>query len=164
MEFVYFHKQKYSKFIFTYFYTENGLVFTTFNNDPLREFGRFFPDNKSILHHQQDKTFTNISKEYFSGKNFSPEVQIDWKYIKNQKLIKVMRAIKEVKILTSYQKLSNSLGEEKAVRSIATYVGKNPIEVFIPCHRIIQKTGKIGNYRDGIKIKEKLIELEKQIG
>ena len=38
---------------------------------------------------------------------------------------------------------------------------KNNLMIIIPCHRVIGKSGDITGYAGGIKIKEKLIELEK---
>ncbi len=37
---------------------------------------------------------------------------------------------------------------------------KNPIPIFIPCHRVIGKSGKLVEYRGGMDIKEYLINLE----
>ena len=40
---------------------------------------------------------------------------------------------------------------------------KNPIPVFIPCHRVIGSSGKLVGYRGGLKVKAHLLELEKVI-
>jgi len=49
--------------------------------------------------------------------------------------------------LTHYQALATQIGNPKASRAIGTAIGKNAIAYLIPCHRVIQKTGSLGNYR-----------------
>ena len=60
----------------------------------------------------------------------------------------------------SYQAFAEQVGYPTAVRAVATAVGKNPISFFIPCHRVISKTGNIGKYRWGPALKKQLLEAE----
>lgn len=60
----------------------------------------------------------------------------------------------------SYAELAKRVGKPKAVRAVGTAVGKNPIPLLIPCHRVIRSNGEIGNYSGGVSIKEKLLKLE----
>ncbi len=62
--------------------------------------------------------------------------------------------------IISYEELAKRVGT-KAVRAVATAVGKNPIPVIIPCHRIVRKDGSIGKYSmGGSEIKKALLALE----
>ncbi|MBX9805023.1 MAG: MGMT family protein [Alphaproteobacteria bacterium] len=61
----------------------------------------------------------------------------------------------------SYEELALRIGNPKAVRAVATAVGENPLSIAIPCHRIILKSGNIGEYHWGSDIKEKLLAYEK---
>lgn len=61
----------------------------------------------------------------------------------------------------SYEELALRVGNPKAVRAVASAVGDNPISIAIPCHRIILKSGNIGEYHWGSDIKEKLLAYEK---
>lgn len=45
-------------------------------------------------------------------------------------------------------------------RAVGTAVGKNPISVIVPCHRVIGTTGKLTGYAGGLKRKLQLLELE----
>lgn len=63
--------------------------------------------------------------------------------------------------LATYQDLANKINQEKAHRAVGTAIGKNVIAFLIPCHRIIQSSGKFGNYKWSAEQKEKLIEWEK---
>lgn len=47
----------------------------------------------------------------------------------------------------TYKALACDIGQEKACRAVGTAIGKNPIAVLIPCHRVIQQSGAIGGYR-----------------
>lgn len=60
----------------------------------------------------------------------------------------------------SYEDLAARVGKPKAVRAVATAVGDNPISIAIPCHRVIKKSGDIGDYHWGADIKEKLLAYE----
>lgn len=46
----------------------------------------------------------------------------------------------------SYRELARRIGAPRAVRAVATLVGKNPNPVKVPCHRIIRTNGELGNY------------------
>ena len=54
--------------------------------------------------------------------------------------------------LITYSELANRCGYPRAVRAVATAVGKNPVSLIIPCHRVVRKSGnrgdvmKSGNY------------------
>lgn len=61
----------------------------------------------------------------------------------------------------TYLGLSRKLGEEKAIRSVAAANGANAISIFIPCHRIIGRDGKLTGYGGGLQAKRKLLLLEK---
>lgn len=62
--------------------------------------------------------------------------------------------------LTTYGELANSIGKPKASRAIGTAIGKNPIAYLIPCHRVVQTSGKIGGYMWGSTRKRVLIGWE----
>ncbi|MDQ5940393.1 MAG: AraC family transcriptional regulator [Candidatus Dependentiae bacterium] len=64
--------------------------------------------------------------------------------------------------VTTYQYIANQIGRPKAVRAVANAIGRNPISVFIPCHRVIGSDGKLHGYRWGVEIKEKLLARERE--
>ena len=51
--------------------------------------------------------------------------------------------------LVSYGRLAGSVGNSASARAVGTAVGMNPLAYLIPCHRVIRKTGLIGDYRWG---------------
>ena len=60
----------------------------------------------------------------------------------------------------SYSEFARRSNHPTAVRAVATSVGCNPINVIVPCHRILPLTGGIGNYHSGAEIKRSLLEWE----
>ena len=75
--------------------------------------------------------------------------------------INVWKALMRVKKPLSYTELATMAGMPKAVRSVATAVGKNNISYIIPCHRIVRSDGSIGQYRWGSEIKAMILEAER---
>jgi methylated-DNA-[protein]-cysteine S-methyltransferase len=61
---------------------------------------------------------------------------------------------------SSYLELSRKLGNELAIRAVASANGANAISIIIPCHRIIGSDGKLIGYAGGLAAKKKLLELE----
>ncbi len=63
----------------------------------------------------------------------------------------------------SYTTLAKYIGKPKAVRSIATAIGKNPLSWLIPCHRVLRANGELGGYHWGLNVKRKMLTYESQI-
>lgn len=61
---------------------------------------------------------------------------------------------------TSYLKLSRDLGDEKAIRAVASANGRNPLWIIIPCHRVIGSDGSLTGYAGGLYRKKWLLDLE----
>jgi methylated-DNA-[protein]-cysteine S-methyltransferase len=68
------------------------------------------------------------------------------------------RNIKYGRTIT-YSQLAEKIGCGGA-RAVGNALGKNPIPIIIPCHRVVAKKG-IGGYSAGIYIKTRLLEFEK---
>jgi AraC family transcriptional regulator of adaptative response/methylated-DNA-[protein]-cysteine methyltransferase len=76
--------------------------------------------------------------------------------------IKVWEALLRVPAgaVISYQDLARRAGCQRALRAVASAVARNPIAYLIPCHRVIRKSGVIGEYRWGGARKKALIAWE----
>ncbi len=60
------------------------------------------------------------------------------------------------KVLT-YRELASKIKKPGAARAVGNALGKNPIPIIIPCHRVVAAQGKIGGFSGGPGIKEKLL-------
>jgi methylated-DNA-[protein]-cysteine S-methyltransferase len=60
----------------------------------------------------------------------------------------------------SYKDIALAMNAAKAVRAIGGANNKNPLSIFIPCHRVIGSNGALVGYGGGLDIKEYLLRLE----
>lgn len=82
-----------------------------------------------------------------SGTDFQKEVWNALKNIPNGETI-------------SYLDLAMTCGGKTYTRAVASANGKNPISIFIPCHRVIGSDGSLTGYAGGLNRKKYLLELE----
>ena len=61
---------------------------------------------------------------------------------------------------TSYGALSLALGNPAAVRAVGGAVGRNPLGIIVPCHRVIGANGSLTGYAGGLDRKIALLQLE----
>lgn len=76
--------------------------------------------------------------------------------------VKVWEALLKIPdgLLVTYQTIANQINNPKAVRAVGTAIGSNPVAFLIPCHRVIRKEGKIGDYRWGTERKKIIVGYE----
>ena len=75
------------------------------------------------------------------------------------------RALLEVKkipygTVTSYGTIGKRLGYPSAGRAVGQAVGRNPIPIVIPCHRVVSGDGTLGGFGLGLALKEQMLSLE----
>jgi len=61
----------------------------------------------------------------------------------------------------SYKEIAETIDNSKAYRAVGLANNKNPIPIFIPCHRVIGANGSLVGYAGGTEVKKHLLELEK---
>ena len=61
---------------------------------------------------------------------------------------------------TSYGVLSQRIGRPKAVRALGAAVGRNPLSIVVPCHRVVGAAGALTGYAGGLERKRALLLLE----
>ncbi len=60
----------------------------------------------------------------------------------------------------SYGWVADQIGQPKSARAVGQALGRNPLPVIVPCHRVISSDGKLGGYTGGIEMKRLLLNLE----
>ena len=117
---------------------------------------------------RNDSTFeqlTELSRGYFNAQN------VDFSDIKCS-LPKettlaglVHRACRKIGFgkTTSYGQLARQIGRPDSARAVAAALGKNPIPLVIPCHRVTYSNGRSGGFSapGGVELKLRMLELEK---
>ena len=76
--------------------------------------------------------------------------------------IKVWEALLQIPSgqVTTYSEIARAIGHPAAVRAVGTAVGRNPISLFIPCHRALRKSGGLGGYHWGLPVKRAILAWE----
>ena len=64
----------------------------------------------------------------------------------------------------SYGDIARRLGNPAACRAVGAAVGRNPISVIVPCHRVVGSSGKLTGYAGGLHRKTALLRLEAGAG
>lgn len=101
-------------------------------------------------------------EEYFEGKRkkFDLALRLNGTSFQN-KVWKALLNIPYAKTC-SYKDIAKNIGNENASRAVGNANNKNPLPIFIPCHRVIGSNGKLIGYAGGLDIKIKLLELERE--
>ena len=76
---------------------------------------------------------------------------------------KVLKEVSEIPYgqTFSYKNIARKLNNPRAYRAVANANAANPIPIIIPCHRVIQSNGELGNYGGGRRLKQSLVQIEK---
>ncbi len=64
---------------------------------------------------------------------------------------------------TSYGAISQTIGNPSAVRAVGGAVGRNPISIIVPCHRVVGRNGALTGYAGGLPRKVALLQLESRL-
>lgn len=60
----------------------------------------------------------------------------------------------------TYAQIAAQIGHPKALRAVGTALGKNPVCIVVPCHRVVPSSGGIGQYAYGKAMKQWLLDHE----
>ncbi len=113
-----------------------------------------------MIHKRTFNTTVEL-EEYFRGERTEFSCEVDLSNLSDfvQRVLEETRKIKYGTVIT-YSDLSRRIGSS-AVRAVGGALGRNPVPIIIPCHRVVAKNG-IGGYSCGVDMKIKLLELERK--
>ena len=100
-------------------------------------------------------------KQYFAGERQHFEVPVVYPGTPFQE--RVWSGLLEIPYgeTRSYEELSVTIGAINAQRAVGHANGSNRIAIVIPCHRVVNKSGKLGGYGGGLWRKQLLLNLER---
>ena len=61
----------------------------------------------------------------------------------------------------AYGSIAERIGRPLAARAVGQALGRNPVPVLVPCHRVLRKSGELGGFGCGLDWKVKLLDLER---
>ena len=105
-------------------------------------------------------------ENYFSGKQTPITIPLQPKGTMFQERVwKILQEIPYGEMMT-YGEIAQGIAKEKGVatysaQAVGQAVGKNPISILIPCHRVLGKNGALTGYAGGVHRKEHLLHLER---
>jgi len=100
-------------------------------------------------------------QEYFAGKRKRFALRLNPSGTDFQ--IKVLEALLRIPYgdTASYADIARLLKSPKAVRAVGSANRRNPLPIFIPCHRVIGSNGKLTGFNGGLERKSMLLALER---
>ena len=107
--------------------------------------------------------------EYFAGRRRHFEVRLDLRISESDRAVLAATAALPYGKTSSYGELARVIGKPGAGRAVGGALGRNPLAVFIPCHRVLAADGSLGGYgggwHDGEKTRssEELLEIKRRL-
>jgi methylated-DNA-[protein]-cysteine S-methyltransferase len=100
-------------------------------------------------------------REYFGGRRHRFDLPLDFSGV-SPFTRRVLEATAEVPFgrLDTYRAIASRVGKPSATRAVGNALGRNPIPVIVPCHRIIRSDSSLGGYTGGLHIKQRLLAIE----
>jgi methylated-DNA-[protein]-cysteine S-methyltransferase len=99
--------------------------------------------------------------QYFNGRRRDFDLPLNLRGTTFQ--IDVWQALRAIPYgqTKTYGQIAAEIGRPKACRAVGMANNKNPLPIFIPCHRVIGADGSLTGYGGGLTIKQKLLDLER---
>jgi methylated-DNA-[protein]-cysteine S-methyltransferase len=99
--------------------------------------------------------------DYFSGRRQLFDLPLDLGYGTpfQQAVWQALLGIPQGKTI-SYGEVSTRIGRPSAVRAVGAAIGRNPVSIVVPCHRVIGGKGLLTGYAGGLDRKTALLKLE----
>lgn len=99
-------------------------------------------------------------QEYFEGTRHTFSLPLDLRGTPFQK--RVWMGLNSVPYgkTKDYEAIAKKISQPTAIRAVSSAIGKNPLTIVLPCHRIIRKNGDLGGYRGTLPMKKFLLQHE----
>lgn len=141
--------------------SEVGLCRLDFNQPEESFVARLNPLARAIRDPGALVKFSGQLAEYFAGKRRAFDVPIDLRQVKP-----FQRSVLEAALripagsYRSYHEVARAIGKPKASRAVGQALARNPVAIFVPCHRVLASDGSLHGYAGGLERKRALLQLE----
>jgi len=117
--------------------------------------------NEAVFAPDYFNRLTEKLKAYFRGEkvDFKETIDLSEATPFQQKVWHATRLIPYGRTF-SYLKIACEIGKPGAARAIGQALGKNPLPIIVPCHRVLSSDGGLGGFTGGIEMKQYLLKLE----
>jgi methylated-DNA-[protein]-cysteine S-methyltransferase len=118
---------------------------------------------KSTHGRETHRHFAQLEKqlaEYFENKRRAFDLELDW--VGTDFQVSVWRALLKIKMgeTLTYGEVAKRVGRPLSSRAVGAAIGRNPISIVVPCHRVIGASGMLTGFAGGLKAKSFLLTHE----
>ncbi|MED0770476.1 methylated-DNA--[protein]-cysteine S-methyltransferase [Bacillus siamensis] len=144
--------------------TSKGLCFIGSNHGNFEELvqwaGKAMPEYRLVRDDEKLASYTAELSEYIKNGRAVFSVPLDLYGTEFQ--LAVWKALMDIPYgeTYSYSDIAEMIRKPSAVRAVGAAIGKNPVLITVPCHRVIGKNGKLTGFRGGLEMKKQLLALE----
>ena len=144
--------------------TEAGLSWAGGFNEDFADMENWFKKRISdfTLEHNQEilQPYKSQFIAYFEGELKSFDFSLDLHGTPFQLAVWKMLGNIPYGETRTYSDIADCIGNPKSIRAVGTAIGRNPVLIAVPCHRVINKNGGLGGFRGGLQLKQYLLDLE----
>ncbi len=101
-------------------------------------------------------------EEFFAGKRTAFDVPFDLHGTPFQQEVWAQLLRIPYGATVSYGEHARAVGRPKAARAVGAAIGRNPVSIIVPCHRVVGSNGSLTDYAGGLERKRRLLDLEAQ--
>lgn len=98
--------------------------------------------------------------DYFKGRRTAFDVALDVQGTEFQRAVWKELLMLPFGRTTTYGAVAQRIANPKAIRAAGTAIGRNPVSIIVPCHRVIGTSGSLSGYAGGLDRKRYLLALE----
>lgn len=143
--------------------TEKGLCFVDIRADidELDHWCKKHVEQPELIEDQAAlQSYIEQLQQYWRGERNSFDCQLDLRGTDfQQRVWEALKAIPYGKTV-SYLDIALAVGNRAAVRAVGGAIGRNPVLIIVPCHRVIGANGKLTGFSSGLDMKVKLLNHE----
>jgi methylated-DNA-[protein]-cysteine S-methyltransferase len=100
--------------------------------------------------------------EYFAGTRADFDLPLDLQGTPFQQSVWQALLAIDAGATQSYAEVARRVGSPQAVRAVGAAVGRNPVSLIVPCHRVVGTDGSLTGYAGGLDRKRALLALERR--
>ncbi|MEO5844736.1 MAG: methylated-DNA--[protein]-cysteine S-methyltransferase [Caldimonas sp.] len=127
------------------------------------EMQKHHPDAIDAPERDDDPLLTATASQlgaYFAGERSGFDIPLDLQGTTFQRDVwQVLLGI-EAGATRSYGEIARELGLPSASRAVGSAVGRNPVSIIVPCHRVVGSSGALTGYAGGLDRKTSLLRIE----
>ncbi|MCK4273289.1 MAG: methylated-DNA--[protein]-cysteine S-methyltransferase [Dehalococcoidales bacterium] len=143
--------------------SNTGLLRTTLPQSSEQEAGLLLGDSldRAALSPQRFEDLIRRFRAYFDGRKVDFPDRLDLSVATSFQR-RVWQAARLIPCgeTRSYGWVAGQIGQPEAVRAVGQALGRNPLPVIVPCHRVLMADGGLGGFSGGIETKKFLLSLE----